>query len=85
MGVINKQEILKAFWKALRSGWIITKEHRDYILIKELYHCSPSELEQQEEAMLDLHYSMLMEERKQEHIERERAKQKAEQKRLLKR
>jgi hypothetical protein len=50
-----------------------------------LYHCSPSELEQQEEAMLDLHYSMLMEERKQEHIERERAKQKAEQKRLLKR
>lgn len=82
MGV-NK-DILTSFSRAIKSGGSITKEHRDYILIKELYHCSPSELDNQEESILDLHYSMLMEERKREHIQNERAKQKAQQQKNLK-
>ena len=83
MGV-NKEEIIKKYCKALRSGGIITKEHRDFILIKELYHCSPWELDNVEENILDLHYEMLMKERERQHIEMEREKQRQNQKRLHK-
>ncbi len=74
MGVTN-DEIITQFIRTLRTGHSVSKEHRDYILIKELYHCTPSELDNQNEHMLQLHYTMLMEERKWEHIENERAKQ----------
>lgn len=55
----------------------MSKYHRDYILIKELYHCSPYELDKVEERRLDLDYSFLMEERHHEYIEQKRAEQKA--------
>jgi hypothetical protein len=55
----------------------MTKEHRDYVLIKELYHCSPSELDKQDEFILDLHFKMLQKEREHEYIEQKRAEQKA--------
>lgn len=55
----------------------MTKEHRDYVLIKELYHCKPSDLENEEERILQLHFNMLQEERKNEYIEQKRAEQKA--------
>ncbi len=58
----------------------MSKEHRDYILMKEIYHCTPSEIEEQDENMLNLHYNFLMEERQHEYIESKRAEQKAKQK-----
>ena len=76
MGVRNK-EVLEQFSKTLRTWHNVSKEHRDYILIKELYHCTQSELDEQDENILNLHYEMLMREREREHIENERAKQKA--------
>lgn len=66
----------------MRTWKNITKEHRDYILIKELYHCSPSELEKEEEAVLDLHFRMIQEERKREYIQQQREQQKAKMKAL---
>ena len=60
----------------------ITKEHRDYILIKELYHCTPTEIELQEERKLQLHFEMLQKEREHEFIEQKRAEQKAKMKAL---
>jgi hypothetical protein len=51
-------------------------------LIKELYHCTPKDLEDQEERMLQLHFEMLQEERKNEYIEQKRAEQKAKMKAL---
>lgn len=58
----------------------MSKEHRDYILMKEIYHCTPQEIEMQDENMLNLHYAFLMEERQHEIIEQKRAEQKAQQK-----
>lgn len=55
----------------------MTKEHRDYVLIKELYHCKPSDLDEQEERVLQLHFRMLQEEKRHEYIEQKRAEQKA--------
>lgn len=60
----------------------MTKEHRDYVLIKELYHCKPNDLDDEEERVLQLHFQMLQEERKQEYIEQKRAEQKAKMKAL---
>ena len=58
----------------------MTKEHRDYILMKEIYHCTPTELDKQDERILNMHYDFLMKEREREHIENERAKQRNDQK-----
>lgn len=76
MGV-SITNIINQFCRTLRTWKNISKEHRDYILMKEIYHCSPSELDKQDENILNLHYTMLMKEREREHIENERAKQKA--------
>lgn len=76
MGVTNT-DIITQFIRTLRTGHSVSKEHRDYILIKELYHCTPSELDKQNEHTLQLHYTMLMEERKWEAIEHKRAEQRA--------
>lgn len=43
--------------------------------MKEVYHCTPKELDKQEEKLLDLHYTFLMEERQHEIIESKRAEQ----------
>jgi len=45
--------------------------------MKEVYHCSPTELDKQDEYILDLHFRMLQKEREFEYIERKRAEQKA--------
>lgn len=76
MGV-NTNDIINQFIRTLKTWNHISKEHRDYVLIKELYHCTPSELDKQDEHRLQLHYTMLMEERKWEFIENERAKQRS--------
>lgn len=55
----------------------MTKEHRDYLLIKELYHCSPKELDDVDDSLLDLHFSFLMAEREHEFIESKRNEQRA--------
>ena len=55
----------------------MTKEHRDYVLMKEIYHCTPSELDKQEERLLQLHFDMLQEERRHEYLEQKRAEQKS--------
>jgi len=63
--------------RTLKSWKNISKEHRDYILIKELYHCTQSDLDKESESVLQLHYTMLMKERERELIEQKRAEQKA--------
>ena len=60
----------------------MTKEHRDYVLIKELYHCTQKELDEQDESVLQLHFKMLQEERKNDYLEQKRAEQKAKMKAL---
>ena len=60
----------------------MTKEHRDFVLIKELYHCTQKELDEQDEAVLQLHFRMLQEEKKNEYLEQKRAEQKAKMKAL---
>ena len=37
-------------------------EYRDYQLIKELYHCKPSDLENEDENTLSLHYQIMIKE-----------------------
>lgn len=60
----------------------MSKEHRDYVLIKELYHCTPKELDEQDESVLQLHFTMLQKEREHEYIEQKRAEQRAKMKNL---
>jgi hypothetical protein len=47
--------------------------------MKEIYHCTPTELDKQDEKILNMHFEFLMAERKHDFIESQRAKQKAEQ------
>jgi len=75
------REIINDFTKTLRTNKWVTREHRDYILIKELYHCTPTELDKQPERILNMHFEMLMEERKHEYIEAKRNEQRMNQKR----
>ena len=66
------------------NGWgNISLENRDYILIKELYHCTPKELETQEVRILDLHFKYLMEERKFGELQQKKQEQKQQVKRQL--
>lgn len=60
----------------------MTKEHRDYVLMKEIYHCTPNELDEQEERILQLHFTMLQKEKEYEYVEQKRAEQKAKMKAL---
>lgn len=46
--------------------------------MKEIYHCTPSELDKEDERILNMHYEFIMKERQHEYIESQRAKQKAE-------
>jgi len=48
--------------------------------MKEVYHCSPKELDAVPERELNLHFAFLMAEREHEFIESKRAEQKAKQK-----
>lgn len=75
--------ILKQFRKTLRTWKNVSQEHRDYILMKDVYHCSPTELDEVPERLLNLHFAFLMEEREHEMIETKRAEQKAKSKTSL--
>ena len=61
----------------MRTWKWVSKDHRDYILMKEVYHCTPTELYKQDENVLNMNYTMLMKEREREKIQAEREKQKA--------
>ena len=69
--------MLNQFRKTLRTNSGVSKEHRDFVLIKDLYHCSPSELDRQDENILNLHYDMMMAERQHEAIEAKRQEQRS--------
>lgn len=71
--------ILDKFRKTLRTKRDVSKDHRDYILIKELYHCTPNQLDEVDEHTLHLHYMMLMLEREEEFLENKRNEQRAKQ------
>lgn len=49
----------------------------DFILMKEVYHCTPSELDEQSEYRLNLDFQILMLERKKAFIDSKRQTQKA--------
>lgn len=76
MGV-STTNIINQFCRTLRTWKYLSKDHRDYILMKEVYHCTPSELYKQDENVLNMNYQMLMKEREREKIENERAKQRS--------
>jgi len=63
--------------KCINSWWEASKEYVEYLLIKELYHCTPSELDMQDTAITDLHFKILMLERKKEYIDSKRQEQKS--------
>lgn len=73
MGVYD--EILKKFQKVIKSWWQITKEHRDYILCKKVYRCSPKDIDEVEESILQLHYDFYNSEKKEEYLVNQREKQ----------
>lgn len=52
-------------------------EYIDYLLIKELYHCTPSELEEQDEIILQMHAEFMRAELKQQMFDQKRAEQQA--------
>ena len=64
----------------MRTWKDVSLEHRDYILMKDIYHCSPVELDRVPERELNLHFAFLMAEREHEYKESKRAEQKAKQK-----
>lgn len=61
-------------------NWVLTQEYRDYILKKEIYHCTQTELEKQDEYVLNLDFAILMEERRFEHKQQKRQEQAMKQK-----
>ena len=67
---------MKQFEKTLRTWKNLSKEHRDYILCKEVYHCSPADLDDVDENILNLHFMFLNAEREHDYIEQQRAVQK---------
>lgn len=73
MGV-NKS-LVKWFKKLLTRWWFAEKEHRDYILCKEVYHCCPADLDNIEESTLNLHFTFYNTEKEVEFINSKRAEQ----------
>lgn len=71
----NQVEILSKFKKAINKWWFITEEHRDYILCKEIYKCSPKDIEDVPARILDLHYKFHQLEIKEEFIKSKREQQ----------
>jgi hypothetical protein len=74
--------LLDKFKQSLGGG-TITNEHRDYILIKELYHCKPSDLDNEPERLLQFHFNCLMAERKHEAMQIKKEEQQQQVKKLL--
>lgn len=61
----------------IKNGGAVVDEYRDYILIKELYHCKPSELDSEDDRVLDLHFQIMQMEKKEEYLKIKRAQQKS--------
>lgn len=61
----------------INSWWETPKEYVDFLLIKELYHCTPSELDEQDTYKINLDFQILMLERKKQFIDSKRAEQKS--------
>ena len=53
------------------------QEYVDYILIKELYHCTPSELDGQDDFITSLHVEFIAIEAKESVLQQKRAEQRA--------
>lgn len=53
------------------------QEYIDFILIKELYHCTPSELDEQDQNIVDLHLSFLGIQADESYKESKRAEQRS--------
>ncbi len=60
------------------------QEYTDFILMRNVYHCTPSELEQQDISIIDLHIGFLNTERKEAKLIKNRADQEEEMKKNLK-
>jgi len=63
--------------KCMNNWWEIPDEYMEYLLIKELYHCTPSQLDKQSYEKTKLHFNILMLERKKEYLDSKRAEQKS--------
>lgn len=50
-------------------------EYADYLLVKELYHCTPSELDEQDSFITDLHIEFMGLEAKEQKLQEKRAEQ----------
>jgi len=59
----------------ISGSWKLAQEYRDYILKKEVYHCTQIDLEKNDEYYLNLDFTILMEERKFENKQQKRAEQ----------
>lgn len=55
----------------------LPQEWADYLLIKELYHCTPEELDRQEYAITEMHIGFLGLQNRSQNIEGKRASQRA--------
>lgn len=77
MGATQHQSLLKKYQSLLKSWGILDKEHRDYILCKEIYHCTPEQLDNVDEYTLQLHFAFYNAEKKEEDLQRKRAEQKS--------
>lgn len=65
-------EILEKFVLTNRHWWAMSKEHRDYILCKEVYHCTPWDIDNQDEFVLQLHWDFYMAEKEEDYYKAKR-------------
>lgn len=61
---------------------MVPAEYVDFLLIRELYHCTPSELDQQDEYITSLHVDFMNIEAEGNKLKNKRAEQQAKLKRL---
>ena len=74
---LRKKKLISQFKKLINNGGQVDKEHRDYILCKEVYHCSPFFLENVEERLLDLHFDFYSLEKEKQRLDAKRQEQQA--------
>lgn len=56
------------------------QEYVDYLLIKHLYHCTPSELAKQDQQVVDMHVAFMNIEAEEDRLQQKRAQQRSKQK-----
>jgi hypothetical protein len=67
---------LQAIKSCINNGGSVPTEYMDYLLIKELYHCKPTDLDNENEDILRLHFEIMMLERKKDFLDTKRRNQK---------